>query len=161
FGRRRVLPPVVFGTSWASRPILQPTTRTPGTTRRGTMLDTALLSPGDARSDSPATLPAPWWPTQNDEPFGPLDPQHPPRLALALADDGQTDWCQRLVVAHHYLHAPVDPRCNVLAYIVLLAGHRIGCLIFGRPEATRVGGWYGDVEEKLAGRCRLSRWEVL
>lgn len=125
------------------------------------MLDTAMLRPVDATSASATPLFAPWWPGQDDEARGPLECEQPPRLSLALANDEQTEWCQQLVAAHHYLHTPVDPRCNVLAYIVLLGGHRIGCLIFGRPESTRVGGWYGDVEDKQAGRCRLSRWEVL
>ena len=120
-----------------------------------------MLPEVDTSSASAGTLLAPWWVGQDDDPSGPFNPERPPRLALALANDEQTEWCQHLVAAHHYLHTPVDPRCNVLAYIVLLAGHRIGCLIFGRPEATRVGGWYGDVEDKLTGRCRLSRWEVL
>lgn len=126
------------------------------------MLDAALLSPkDDASPDSAPALSVPWWPTLDDEPFGPLDPQHPPSLSLVLADDRQTDWCQRLITSRHYLKAPVDPRCSVLAYMVLLAGRRVGCLIFGRPESTRVWGWYGSLEDKLAGRCRLSRWEVL
>jgi hypothetical protein len=125
------------------------------------MLSTATRSPLDAIPDSADTLWVSLWPDQDHVPFEPLNPQQPPRLSLALADDDQTNWAQNLVAAKHYLKTPVDARCNVLAYIVLLAGHRIGCLIFGRPESTRVGGWYGDVEEKLAGRCRLSRWEVL
>jgi hypothetical protein len=126
------------------------------------MLDTALLLPrNDTSQDSAAALSVPWWPALDDEPFGPLDQQHSPRVSLALADDRQTDWCQRLVTAQHYLRAPVDPRCSVLAYLVLLAGRRVGCLIFGRPEATGVGDWYGSPEDKIAGRCRLSRWEVL
>jgi hypothetical protein len=126
------------------------------------MLDTDLLPPVNTPSARAGTLLAPWWPErEDDEPCGPLAAERPPRLTLALANDEQTDVCQQLVTAQHYLHAPVDPRCNVLAYIVLLGRHRIGCLIFGRPEATRVGGWYGDPEEKLAGHCRLSRWEIL
>ncbi len=126
------------------------------------MLDTDLLPPVNTPSARAGTLLAPWWPErEDDDPCGPLAPERPPRLTLALANDEQTDWCQQLVAAQHYLSTPVDPRCSILAYIVRLSGCRIGCLIFGRPEATRVGDWYGDVEEKLAGRCRLSRWEVL
>jgi hypothetical protein len=84
-----------------------------------------------------------------------------PRLSLALADDAQTRLANEIVTRHHYLRSPVDGRCSLLAYLVILGGKPVGCLIFGRPEASRVGGWYGDVAEKTAGKCRLSRWEVL
>src|SRR5437762_5108736 len=84
-----------------------------------------------------------------------------PRLSLALANDAQIKLVNETVTRYHYLHAPVDARCSLLAYLVLLGGHRIGCLVFGRPEATRVGDWYGDVKDKETGKCRLSRWEVL
>ena len=84
-----------------------------------------------------------------------------PALSLLLADDAQTRWANKVVSRFHYLRAQVDPRCSVLAYIVALGGQHVGCLMFGRPEATNVGGWYGSVEEKMSGTCRLSRWEIL
>lgn len=125
------------------------------------MLDTDGL-PGVATTSADVRAPfAPWWPGQDAEPGDLLDSHRPPRLSLALADEAQTHAAQKMVTDHHYLGSPVDPRCSVFAYLILLGGHRIGCLIFGRPEATRVEDWYGDVEDKLAGRCRLSRWEVL
>ena len=34
-------------------------------------------------------------------------------------------------------------------------------MIFGRPEATRCGDWYGSVSDARTGKCRLTRWEVL
>jgi hypothetical protein len=66
-----------------------------------------------------------------------------------------------MVTRYHYLHAPVDIRSKPLAYLVLLGGLWVGCLIFGRPEAARTGDWYGDVADKVAGQCRFSRWELL
>src|SRR5690242_3245609 len=83
------------------------------------------------------------------------------RLSLVLADHAGLRWAQEQVTAHHYLHHPVDVRCRPLAYLVQLGKQPLGCLIFGRPEATRVTGWYGSVEEVIAGRCPLTRWQVL
>ncbi len=34
-------------------------------------------------------------------------------------------------------------------------------MIFGRPEATRVNGWYGSIEDVQTGKCQMTRWEVL
>lgn len=82
-------------------------------------------------------------------------------LAVVLADTEGLAWAQEQVRAHHYLHTPVDVRCRPVALLVTLFGERVGCLIFGRPEATRVNGWYGSVDDVRSSRCRLSRWEVL
>lgn len=82
-------------------------------------------------------------------------------LSIALADKEGLAWAQEQVAAHHYLHHPVDVRCNPVAYRVLLRRAPVGCLIFGRPEATRVNGWYGSVEDVRIGRCPLTRWQVL
>ncbi len=62
---------------------------------------------------------------------------------------------------HHYLHVPVDLRCSPVAYLVTPLGEPVGCLIFVRPEATCVTGWYGSLEEVRQDRCSLTRWEVL
>jgi hypothetical protein len=89
---------------------------------------------------------------------------------VVLADDRLTRWAQRQVAEHHYLHTPVDVRCSPLVYVICQRTQSerfrdrpmpIGCLIFGRPEATRVNGWYGSVEDVEAGRCPLTRWQVL
>ncbi|MGH2478151.1 MAG: hypothetical protein ACRDHW_00630 [Ktedonobacteraceae bacterium] len=82
-------------------------------------------------------------------------------LTLHLADDAGLRWAQRQVAEYHYLHHPVDVRCRPLAYLVWLDGSPLGCLIFGRPESTRCNGWYGSVEDVRAGRCPLTRWQVL
>lgn len=90
-------------------------------------------------------------------------------ITLQLADRAGVDWAQHQVAAHHYLCAPVDPRCRPLAFVVELhhpqiLSQRIGCLIFGRPESTRcyAGGLtYGSQGDVQAGRGRFDRWEVL
>lgn len=82
-------------------------------------------------------------------------------VILALASDAERRWAQEQVTAHHYLHRPVDVRCRPVAYLIWCEGVPMGCLIFGRPEATRVTGWYGSVEDVQAGRCPLTRWQIL
>ncbi|KPV46424.1 hypothetical protein SE17_43330, partial [Kouleothrix aurantiaca] len=66
-----------------------------------------------------------------------------------------------------YLHTPVDSRCSPFAYLIELerdpAGP-VGCLIFGRPEATRCydgGLTYGSLADVERGRAQYDRWEVL
>lgn len=73
-------------------------------------------------------------------------------------------WAQHQVTEQHYLHAPVDARCRPLIYLVMVDGVRSGCLIYGRPEATRCYTGkltYGSTEDVQAGRARYDRWEVL
>jgi hypothetical protein len=83
------------------------------------------------------------------------------QLSLVLADPQGLHWAQEQVTEHHYLHHPVDVRCRPLAYLVQYQDQPMGCLIFGRPEATRVTGWYGSVEEVATGSCPLTRWQIL
>lgn len=74
---------------------------------------------------------------------------------------------QGIVTDHHYLHRPVDARCSVEGYWVRLGVHRScqqitgGLFLLGRPEATRVNGWYGSIEDTVTGRCDVTRWQVL
>lgn len=89
-------------------------------------------------------------------------------ISLIPAYTTGLQYAQRLVSQYHYLRAPVDPRCAPLAYLVVagfLAPPRtIGCLIFGRPEATRCydgGLTYGSLADVQAGRAAYDRWEVL
>ena len=61
----------------------------------------------------------------------------------------------------HYLHTMPDPRTSYEAYKVLLGANEAGALVFGRPEATRCADWYGAVADVKAGRCEVTRWQVL
>lgn len=82
-------------------------------------------------------------------------------LTLTLADKPGLAWAQSQVEHSHYLHHRVDVRCRPVAYLVTLDHDRVGCLIFGRPEATRVRGWYGSLADVASGTCRLSYWSIL
>jgi hypothetical protein len=96
-------------------------------------------------------------------------------IRVILAPTQEAHWAQRQVAAHHYLRAAVDVRSRPLVYLVqalefwssTTPHHRtftVGCLIFGRPEATRcyVGGLtYGSQADVAADRARFDRWEVL
>ena len=82
-------------------------------------------------------------------------------LRIALADKEGLEWAQHTVEISHYLKKRVDVRCSPVAYTILYGDERVGCLIFGRPESTRVNGWYGSVEDVLHGKCPLTRWQIL
>ena len=85
-------------------------------------------------------------------------------IAVEVADRAGLIWAQRQVTAHHYLHAPVDSRCSVAGYLVTLDGDRVGCLLFGRPEATRcyTGGLtYGNQADVASGKAFFDRWEIV
>jgi hypothetical protein len=52
----------------------------------------------------------------------------------------------------------------VLGYVVMHDGERAGCLLFGRPEATRCYQGeltYGSQADVSSGRARFDRWEVI
>jgi hypothetical protein len=112
-------------------------------------------------------------------------------IRLTLLDKEGLQDAQRIVSALHYLKRPVDSRCSIEGYAIEIltdpepspvlglqhypntiwyAGfcspgemeaQTVGYLLFGRPEATRCYPWYGDVDQKSAGKVECSRWEVL
>jgi hypothetical protein len=61
----------------------------------------------------------------------------------------------------HYLGCMPDPRTSFEVLLPMLNGEQVGVLVFGRPEATRCQDWYGSVEDVAAGRCEVTRWQVL
>lgn len=67
------------------------------------------------------------------------------------------------IVENHYLHTMPDPRTSMEVYMIQIGNHLLpgGFLVFGRPQATRCGRWYGDVDEAADGRCDVTRWQVL
>lgn len=77
---------------------------------------------------------------------------------------GSTDYqvAQWMILQHHYLHRWPDVRTSIEAYAVeAWGGGVVGYLLFGRPEATRCGEWYGGVDDVKVGRCLVTRWQVL
>ena len=84
-------------------------------------------------------------------------------IHLTPLDRTGVAWAQAQVQAYHYLCTRVDPRCCIEGYAVRVAGvpYPAGCLLVGRPEATRCGNWYGSAEDVVSGRCECTRWQVL
>lgn len=82
-------------------------------------------------------------------------------IELLFATREEIKGMQQRVIESHYLHKPIDQRCSIEAYRVLLNGDDIGLLMFGRPEATRCGKWYGSVDSVNSGLCEVTRWQVL
>lgn len=94
-------------------------------------------------------------------------------LKLVAADERGLAWAQDRVRQFHYLRKPADQRSRPFAYLVVGDGWAdgppwhsapLGCLIFGRPEATRCYDGnltYGSQQDVDAGRASFDRWEVL
>lgn len=96
-------------------------------------------------------------------------------LTLDLVTDrAESRWAQQLITDRHYLRTPVDARCRPLIYLLhyhysagahAAAGPRVvGCLIFGRPEASRCYAGeltYGSQADVRTGRAQFDRWEVV
>lgn len=72
-------------------------------------------------------------------------------------------WANRVVTDLHYLHTPPDVRTMPEGYMIYLDAFNqpVGLLMFGRPEATRCADWYGGLDDLRAGRCQVTRWQVL
>lgn len=88
----------------------------------------------------------------------------PEPVRLELLDARGRAVAQDVVTRRHYLRRPVDVRSMPEAYTVRLprfGAASFGCLIVGRPEATRCYPWYGSLDDVASGRAEHSRWEVL
>lgn len=92
-----------------------------------------------------------------------MDKEMDERIHLELLDKSGIVWAQDTVTKYHYLHRPVDTRCSVEGYAVFLEGIRgpVGPFLLDRPEATRLMGFYGSLDDLQAGRVEVSRWSVL
>ena len=83
-------------------------------------------------------------------------------IAVERLDATGIAWAQSTVAQHHYLRSPVPGRaCPEGWAIDVLVGEPVGCLIVGRPQATRCYPWYGSVEDVDLGRADVTRWQVL
>lgn len=97
---------------------------------------------------------------------------HP--LGLLFENNRGLAWAQTTVKDKHYLHNKIHEKAHPLAYIVTLGEKWVGCLIFGRPQASRVHEWqgkeaakhpgmhwFGPLHEVIAGTSLYSQWEIL
>lgn len=80
-------------------------------------------------------------------------------VEICLGNDCDLAWAQSTVIAHHYLHAKVDPRARPMAYIIRLDGRRVGLVMAGIPHATRNRGWWGypglPTQWQVVDLCRI------
>lgn len=76
-------------------------------------------------------------------------------------DSSVCDWARQMITSRHYLRKMPDPRTSVEILYLEVNGVEGGALVFGRPEATRCADWYGSVDDAAAGRCEVTRWQVL
>lgn len=82
-------------------------------------------------------------------------------VGVVLLDRPGIAEAQKVVTSLHYLRRPVDARCSVEGYAVHLADQIVGYLLFGRPEATKVRGWYGPLWQWKNGSVPHTYWQVL
>lgn len=84
-------------------------------------------------------------------------------IAVDRLGPGGLAWAQDTVAQHHYLRSAVLGRACPEGWGIHADGirNRIGCLIVGRPQATRCRDWYGSVEDVERGRVEVTRWQVL
>src|SRR4030042_2187139 len=83
-------------------------------------------------------------------------------INLHLLNRDELQRAQEAIIMGHYLHKPVNQRCSPVAYAITLNHNLcIGYLIFGRPQAARVKGWYGNLKDVLSGKCQVTQWQVL
>jgi hypothetical protein len=77
-------------------------------------------------------------------------------------DPSGVAWAQRMVTAHHYRRSPVLGRACPEAWGVYIPDFEqpVGCLIVGRPQATKCLPWYGSLSDIADGRCEESRWGI-
>ena len=90
-----------------------------------------------------------------------MSSQHPISLFHAVRGTPQFRHFQRAIQQGHYLHRMPDPRTSYELFMVIVHGEWAGALVFGRPEATRCAEWYGSLTDVEAGRCEVTRWQVL
>jgi hypothetical protein len=80
-------------------------------------------------------------------------------LSIQPAKSADREWCQRVVVDHHYLHKLPDPRARTMTYAVRLGGYLVGTVMLGIPHATRCAGWWGypglPTQWQVVDLCRI------
>jgi len=91
-----------------------------------------------------------------------MSDERPALVAVECLGAPGLAWAQNAVERHHYRRSPVPRRACPEAWAVTAAElGRVGCLIVGRPQATRCLDWYGSVEDVERGRTEVTRWQVL
>jgi hypothetical protein len=82
---------------------------------------------------------------------------HADRVSMSALD------CARAIEEGHYLHKMPHFKTSYEIYVIMTDDllKRIGYLVFGRPQATRCQDWFGSVEDVRAGRCEVTRYQVL
>ena len=86
-----------------------------------------------------------------------MEPLHLERL-----DASGLRWAQCMVRHYHYRRSAVPTRARPEGWgVTLPALGRVGCLTVGWPQSTLCRPWYGSVEDARAGRCEVTRWQVL
>jgi hypothetical protein len=80
-------------------------------------------------------------------------------LSVGLATDGALAWCNRAVLADHYLHKLPDPRARRMTYVLRLGDDLVGTVMLGIPHATKCATWWGypglPTQWQVVDLCRI------
>lgn len=82
-------------------------------------------------------------------------------IVHVLKNSAESKQCAEDICAHHYLKTMPDPRTSLEIFKIQMGHMRLGWLIYGRPESTKCGDWYGGVDDVKSGKCEVTRWQVL
>lgn len=98
-------------------------------------------------------------------------------IVYAQPGSGAMNYLVKKIREEHYLHCMPSPYSYAEGYLVYLSygqptnvpfqtSHTglvgpVGGLIFGRPQATSCGQWYGKLEDYRAGLVEVTQWQVL
>ena len=80
-------------------------------------------------------------------------------LTIELGESSDVRWAQHMVIEHHYLHQPVDPRARPMVYVIHRNDVRLGLVMLGIPHATKCAGWWGypglPTQWQVVDLCRI------
>jgi hypothetical protein len=91
------------------------------------------------------------------------------QLRLQVAEEKkERDWAKAMLVKYHYMHRPWHPKSDPFIYLVKRKRDdaSVGCILFNRMQCSRLCDsdgtlWCGRLDEKIAGLCAYTQWELI
>jgi hypothetical protein len=91
------------------------------------------------------------------------------QLRLQVAEETQEkDWAKAMLVKYHYMHRAWHPKSDPFVYLIKRKRDDapVGCILFNRMQCSRLRDssgelWCGRLDEKIAGACSYTQWELI
>jgi hypothetical protein len=91
------------------------------------------------------------------------------QLRLQVAEmKKEKDWAKEVLVNDHYMHRPWHPKADPFVYLIKRKQDDapVGCILFNRMQCSRLRDsagnlWVGRLDEKIAGTCAYTQWELI